>query len=193
MTRKGQARTRPVKARATSHQSYVYGWVFAVIQLSYWRHHFQGWNDVMTYLWILWYVSTGIAALSVRPWAWYLLVGGHSAWLVQGVVRYSAGYWRAAATADSLSARLYIAGAWVFALTWAALTIVYFYRRRAMFGAARRWLALERRWPGLAGPELYVGKPRGFLGLSSRGRVLFVGFMLALNLLLYLVSRLAAH
>ncbi len=52
-----------------------------------------------------------------------------------------------------------------------------------MFGAKRRWLAAERWWPGLAGPDSYVDKRPGFFSLSVRGRVLLVLLILALNAL----------
>src|SRR2546425_4819439 len=32
-------------------------------------------------------------------------------------------------------------------------SLIYFYRRRAMFGANRRWRGLEVWWPKIVGPE----------------------------------------
>jgi hypothetical protein len=54
-------------------------------------------------------------------------------------------------------------------------SFVYFYRRRAMFGATARWTGLERHCPVVKGPETVIpGSSRGFTSLSFRHQVLLV-------------------
>ena len=68
----------------------------------------------------------------------------------------------------------------VAAVTMSALQFVYFYKRRAMFGARWRWGRLERWCPRLVGPETVdpVRVP-GFAGLSHARRLLLVLVVLA--------------
>lgn len=175
----------PVKDVPASRQGYWYGWVFAVMELSYLLPTgSQARNDVATYLAVLPSAVLGVAALAVTPWAWYVLVYGVPTHFVTASLMNWRGGGAVGAWPASLRVRSFLRlGFFVVGLALAVLTLVYFYRRRAMFGAARRWTAVERWWPGIAGPHFYIDRRTGFLSLTVRGRLLFILFMLALNVL----------
>jgi hypothetical protein len=154
-------------------QGYKFGWIVACGGLSNLGNPalLQSWSGLGTPGATLagvvtaWSVVLGLAAAAVRPWSWYLLMACHGLGLV----------WIA------LYARL-VAPGWPDALValgvglpYTLFSFVYFYRRRAMFGAARRWRGLERWWPAVAGPESAApGSSRGFAGLALRHRLLVV-------------------
>lgn len=62
-----------------------------------------------------------------------------------------------------------------------AVTFVYFYRRRAMFGAPARWRVLESLCPWIVGLEDVVGRV-GVLDLQWRWLGLVVAIVAALVL-----------
>src|SRR5262245_36416780 len=94
-------------------------------------------------------VVLSVAALFKRPWGWPVLVWGILATPVIVVLI------EIAAMPDKPFA---------FALRAAAsaalniLWFVYFYRRRAMFGASRRWRWLEHTFPTVVGPESHPSR-----------------------------------
>lgn len=117
-----------------------------------------------------WNLIIGIAAAAVRPWSWYVLLGCFAFGPVWGAIYMTliAPDWRSRAVGG------------VGALTMSFLSLVYFYRRRVLFRAKWRWFTLERWWPRLRGPErLSPDTPRGFAGLSTLRRGLFIAATLA--------------
>lgn len=94
-------------------------------------------------------MNTVLAAAAVRrsPWAWHVLLGGllvafasHGYYAVRYVPTFGwPPLWSLAVTA----------------LLWPIelLYFSYFYRRRAMFGAVRRWRWVERLAPSILTPE----------------------------------------
>jgi hypothetical protein len=162
-------------------QGYTFGWIVACVGLSNLANPalVQGWSGsggtlaggVTAWSVVLGMVAAvgsvvlGLAAAAVRPWSWYVLMACHAlglAWI-------------------GLYARL-VAPGWLDALVALAVglpctvfSFVYFYRRRAMFGAARRWEWLEGWWPRVAGPVTAApGSSRGFTGLPWRYRLLVI-------------------
>lgn len=111
------------------------------------------------------FLVVGLAAAVVRAWSWLVLLASQAFILVYG------GYYMAFVS-HHWTDRAYVA---VAAVTMSVLQFVYFYKRRAMFGARWRWGRLERWCPRLVGPETVdpVRVP-GFAGLSHARRLLFV-------------------
>lgn len=151
-------------------QRYLFGWVVACGGLSNLGNPalVAGWSGpaaALAGVVTAWSLVLGLAAAAVRPWSWYVLMVCHAlglAWI-------------------GLYAHL-VAPRWLDALValgvglpYTVISFVYFYRRRAMFGASRRWRGLEGWWPGVAGPETAAPSPsRGFGGLALRHRLLVI-------------------
>ena len=107
----------------------------------------------------------GVAAATVRPWSWYVLL------VYQLLLPIWGGLYITIFQTDWKNS-LMVA---LFALGWATICFAYFYKRRALFRARWRWQWLERSWPRLVGPEtVNPDARRGFGGLSPLGRRLFV-------------------
>jgi hypothetical protein len=151
-------------------QGYKFGWIVACGGLSNLGNpalvaSWSGPAATLAGVVTAWSVVLGLAAAAVRPWSWYLLMVCHAlgpAWILL-YVRLVAPGWPDTLVALGVG------------LPYTLLSFVYFYRRRAMFGAARRWRGLERWWPSVAGPESAgPGSSRGFGGLALRHRLLVI-------------------
>lgn len=155
-------------------QRYVFGWLVAVGGLSNLGNPAltEGWGTLLgtggaplAGVVTAWSVVVGLAAAAVRPWSWYVLLGCHALGLlwIASYVAFRAAAWHDVAIAAGLG------------LLYTGLSFVYFYRRRAMFGAGGRWRALERLWPGIRGPETVCPESSlGFAGLPLRLKLLVV-------------------
>jgi hypothetical protein len=109
-------------------------------------------------------LAMGVAAVTVRPWSWYVLLVYQLFLLLWGglYILIFKSDWKNGAMVAVLS------------LAWAILCFVYFYKRRAFFRARWRWQWLERSWPRLVGPEIVSPDARpGIRGLSLLRRWLF--------------------
>jgi hypothetical protein len=166
-------------------QGYKFGWLVAAGGLSNLGNPslVEGWGALLgsggialASVVTAWSVVMGLAAAAVRPWSWYVLLVGHGlglAWTVL-YVALVAPAWSDAAVA-LVAAPIY-----------SVLSFAYFYKRRALFGARRRWSLLERCCPAVVGPESRALDARpGFTGLSVRYRILFV----VVTVLLILIGR----
>jgi hypothetical protein len=124
-------------------------------------------------------VVIGLAAAAVRPWSWRVILGCQAVGVLASVA------WARLIAATPTDVALGVGAAVLVSMA----HFVYFYRRRAMFGAPWRWHALESLWPGLAGPETLGGEAvHGFTGLSSTQRRLFATSVV-LGVLLQLAGR----
>jgi hypothetical protein len=122
-----------------------------------------------------WYVLVGLAAAVVRPWSWYALLFSSLAfpaiWGGLHMVFF----------AYDWPTRIGVA---LVAVATSVFSFAYFYKRRAMFRARRRWRRLERWCPRLIGPQTPdTDKVPGFAGLSNPRRVFFTAILAALILL----------
>jgi hypothetical protein len=116
-------------------------------------------------LYTLWKLVIGVAATTVRPWGWSVLLASQPLLLVWAVVY----------TIAFGSGRTDVVIIFVLAVVTAVLGFAYYYKRRTMFGATWRWRGLERWLPGWAGPESIDPDVRhGFAGLSPVGRRAFI-------------------
>jgi hypothetical protein len=110
-------------------------------------------------------LAMGVAAATVRPWSWYVLLAYQLFVVIWGALYVTF-------VARDLEAGAIVA---VFSLGMAMVCFAYFYKRRALFGARWRWQWPERSWPRLAGPEIVGPDARpGFRGLPPQRRWLFV-------------------
>ena len=155
-------------------QGYTFGWLIAVGGLSNLGNPglVDSWDVLLgtgglTLAGVVtaWSVVNGLAAAAVRPWSWYVLLGCHGLGLV----------WVGLYAAFVARAWSDVAVAVGVGVPYSVLSFVYFYRRRAMFGARGRWRALERVWPRIIGPEVPgPGSSRGFTGLPLGQKILVV-------------------
>jgi len=153
---------------------YRLGWVFAWSCLTNaadpglikdWGNVLGGTGTALAAMISGWNLIIGVPAAAVRPWSWYVLLGCLAFGPVWGAVYMTliAPDWRSGAVGG------------VGALTVSFLSLVYFYRRRVLFRAKWRCFTLERWWPRLCGPEMFSpDTPRGFVGLSTFRRALFI-------------------
>ena len=166
-------------------QGYKFGWLVAAGGLSNLGNPalVEGWGLMLSTgglalaaLVAAWSVVMGVAAAAVRRWSWYVLLVGHVlglAWIAL-YVTLVAPAWSDAAVAL------------VVAPVYSVLSFAYFYKRRALFGAAWRWRLLERCCPAVVGPETRSPDARpGFTGLSLGHRILFI----VITALLILIGR----
>jgi hypothetical protein len=166
-------------------QGYTFGWVVACGGLSNLGNPalVESWGTLLNTGGIAlagvvaaWSVVVGLAAAAVRPWSWYLLLVCHGLGLVWAglYVTFVAPAWSDVAVAAVVTP------------VYGVLSFVYFYRRRALFGARGRWRLLERWWPRVVGPEtVSPGARAGFTGLSLGRRLLFI----VVTALLILIGR----
>jgi hypothetical protein len=166
-------------------QRYAFGWVVAAGGLSNLANPalVEGWSAAtggaappLASVVAAWSVVMGLAAAAVRPWSWYVLLVGHALGLASTALYVTtiAPAWSDAAVALAV------------APVYTVLSFAYFYKRRALFGAGRRWPLLERCCPAVVGPERRAPDARpGFTGLSVRYRILFV----VVTILLILIGR----
>ena len=172
-------------AGAKRAQGYKFGWLVAAGGLSNLGNPalVEGWGLLLgtgglalAALVATWSVVMGVAAAAVRRWSWYVLLVGH----VLGLI------WIALYVALVAPAWSDAAVALVVAPVYSVLSFAYFYKRRALFGAAWRWRLLERCCPAVVGPETRRPDVRpGFTGLSLGHRILFV----VITALLILIGR----
>ena len=122
-----------------------------------------------------WSLAMGVAAAAVRAWSWYVLLASQLLLLVWG------GLYMTLVASDWVNRAM----VGVFSLTFAVVSFVYFYKRRALFRARWRWGWLEHSWRAVIGPETLSPEARpGFSGLSSLHRRLFivaVGLMIVIG------------
>jgi len=110
-------------------------------------------------------LAMGVAAATVRPWSWYVLLTYQLFLLLWG------GLYITIFKSDWKNGVMVA----VISLAWATICCIYFYKRRALFRARWRWRWLERSWPKLVGPEIASPEARpGLGGLSPLRRSLFV-------------------
>jgi hypothetical protein len=165
--------------RSDQRQSYRLGWTYVALSLLR-----AGWavllGQVLASLWLL-----GLAASAASRWplGWHVLLAGSLLNLVVSIWFVADFFARFGAPPVWA-----LVGGSVLKLS-DALWFGYFYRRRAMFGAERRWQWVERLLPRLAGPETHppgpvAAAPRaGVFGLS-RGKAIFLAVLAALALLI---------
>ena len=160
----------------TSHggQTYKFGWFVAWSGLSSAVNPplikelgdvLELWGPVLGVTFLGSSLAMGVAAATVRPWSWYVLL------VYQFLLLIWAGLYITMFKSDWKNGAMVA----VSSLGWAVICFAYFYKRRAFFRAGRRWQCLERSWPRLVGPETVSHDARrGFGGLSPLHRSLFV-------------------
>jgi len=168
-------------------QRYRFGWIFACTFLAsaadptmtmHLSASLGTWGLVVGGLYTLWKLVIGVAATTVRPWGWYVLLASQPLLLVWAVVY----------TIAFGSGRTDVVIIFVLATVSAVLGFAYFYKRRPMFGATWRWRGLERWLPGWARSEsIDPVVRRGFAGLSPVRRRVFI----AATLLVIVIELLA--
>lgn len=158
-------------------QPYRYGWFCAWAWLSgaFYQLELVQYYGLLALFTAVWIFSSGLAAVLVHPWGWFLLLVHPLGYLLGFFI----------IDTNPIVIKLVFATPLV---AFGVLSMAYFYRRRVMFGATWRWSALERRLPRLVGPERWEGPRPGFFGLSWRGKLLFAVAIL-LSLLLGLLDR----
>ena len=122
-----------------------------------------------------WLTVVGFAAAVVQPWSWYVLVAQGPLLIMLWAIapRLTASSW----WLDTLLTFLLVA-------TLSTLWFIYFYKRRAMFGAKWRWRVVERWFSSLKGPEAtHEGARPGFAGLPHGRRLLFLTAVMLLAFL----------
>ncbi len=170
-------RNKPGRAvmMANRPQGYAFGWCVACSSLAMGTNWMllalQG--SPLAVVFTSWHLVMGLAAVVVRPWSWYVLLACQAFPPVWG------GLYIAFVAYDWPN-RVFVAFA---AVAMSVVPFAYFYKRRAMFGASRRWRRLER-WCRLIGPQTRnAGAVPGFAGLSPPRRMFFVAVLAALILL----------
>jgi hypothetical protein len=165
--------------RADLRQSYGLGWTYVALSLL---------RAVLAVLLgqvlvSLWFLGLAASAASRSPLGWHVLLAGL-------LLNLAASIWFVADFFARFGAPPVwaLVGGSVLKLS-DALWFGYFYRRRAMFGADRRWRWAERLLPVLAGPETYppvpvVAVPRARVFGLSRGRAILLAVLAALALLI---------
>lgn len=140
-------------ATAAKPQEYSLGWLFVFLHLPLGlliavreRSLNPGVLAVST-----WYTLFALSAAIKRPWTWHILLAGLLVDIALGLALRLGGHIRM----DSPSWLEYL-GFSILNLLW----FTYFYRRRAMFGAATRWGWVENSFPSMVGPDVYVPQPR---------------------------------
>ena len=152
---------------ANRSQPYRFGWVMAVVGLEGAYPNIQDFGLGVGLLVAVWSLLMGLAAAFVQPWGWYVLMGSYPLQLVFAPLSFVF-----IVTPSPLVLKVIFLA---LAPALATVAAVYFYRRRATFGATWRWRTGERWWPRLAGPDVSAGgATRGFLGLSWRRRLVLV-------------------
>jgi len=170
----GRAVPAVVQTTSAPSQRYRFGWLVACTSLAsaadptitvHLSASLGTWGLVVGGLYTIWKLVIGVAAATVRPWGWYVLLASQPLILV-GAVVYTIAFG---------SGRTEVVIIVVLAVVIAVLGFAYYYKRRTMFGATRRWRGLERWLPGWAGPESIdpVGT-HGFAGLSPVRRRAFI-------------------
>ncbi len=124
-------------------QTYKFGWIFAFLSfhIAYWAYVESSYNPYFNSFHSVMSLVQGVAAVSVRPWGWYVLVFSFPINLP--IALYDG-------LTHGTHAILFLPSSVIFHV----LSFVYFYKRRAMFCATRRWRWLERWCPTIAGPEV---------------------------------------
>jgi len=168
-------------------QTYKFGWLIALSGLTNAVNPkliadlgsvLGTWGTVIGLMVAGWSLAIGLAAAAVRPRSWYVL-------LVCQLVGLTWGALYMTLIAHDWRNRAMVA---VFSLGWSVICFAYFYKRRALFRASRRWQWLERSWPRVIGPETLSPDARpGFAGLSPLHRSLFV-VAIAISLIIGLLS-----
>jgi len=157
-----------------NHQGYTFGWIVAASNLitttdpaliNDWGNVFGFWGSIVATTINGWSLVVGISAAAVRPWSWYVVI------LSPVLFAIFTGFY-VTAIAPNWNARIF---AGVLFPIGSAICFVYFYKRRALFGAQSRWSWLERSCPKLVGPDtLSTERVPGFRGLSSVRQGLFI-------------------
>ena len=135
-------------------QTYKFGWFFAISSiLSAYSSLREGYHAYaypqVAFLQVALDLVQGVAAVLITPGAWYTLIFSFPLTLMMllpslgGQVEESNNW-----------TRLMLPASLIFNI----LVFAYFYKRRAMFGASRRWTLLERWCPIIVGPDQYVGE-----------------------------------
>jgi hypothetical protein len=163
-----------VQTTSAPPQRYRFGWLVACTSLAsaadptmtmHLSASLGSWGLVVGGLYTLWKLVVGVAATTVRPWGWYVLLASQPLLLVWVVV-YSIAFGPGRTDVVIIS---------VLATVTAVLGFAYFYKRRPMFGATWRWQGLERWLPGWAQSESTDPVVRrGYAGLSPVRRRAFI-------------------
>jgi hypothetical protein len=172
--------------RAIGHQTYKFGWCYAVgnlssVNLGLVHRLITDWSNnesIRVFLEVMAAIiglTVGLAATLVRPWSWYVLTT-----------------WSLFAPIWACLYLVFVVADWrlttaliVLSFTIAPPVFVYFYKRRAMFGVVRRSQRLERWYPMIIGPAAHdAGRVPGFAGLSLGRRWLYVFIVLVMSFIL---------
>jgi len=143
------------RAMTVNPQTYKFGWYFAISSvLSAYSSLREGYHAYayphVAFLQVALDLVQGVAAVMITPGAWYTLIFSFPLTLMMllpslgGQVEESSNW-----------AKLMLPASLIFNI----LVFAYFYKRRAMFGASRRWTVLERWCPIIVGPDHYIGEP----------------------------------
>jgi len=148
-------------------QTYAWGWVVAIscltraISLDLLEAHGATVGLAHSVVSLI----VGIAAAAGKAWSWFVLLAAQVLLVAYGT------YYMAVIAREPHDKTIVAVGA----VALSVLQFVYFYKRRAMFGARWRWERLERRHPQVVGPETRdPDHVPGFAGLSHPRRLLFI-------------------
>ena len=163
-----------VQTTSAPSQGYRLGWLVACTSLAsaadptmtmHLSASLGTWGLVVGGLYTLWKLVIGVAATTVQPWGWYVLLASQPlllVWAVVYMIAFGPG-------------RTDVVIIFVLATVTAGVGFAYFYKRRAMFGATWRWRGLERWLPGWAQSQsVDPVVRRGYAGLSPVRRRAFI-------------------